>query len=480
MLPRRLSWDPSGPAPYESAWSLITKVGAANLLNAHEIASLVITRRPSDSWERLLLSSESWQLNALAALLGVDVERVRTAFLNELGFPSSRQTSYQIRHCPSCAALGYHCTLFNLPLVKRCPWHSLPLSPGCAGCIKLLKTVLASKDRISCNETGSLCHLKINACAVHLVNRVDSILAKEIEQRCFDVVTWWRLLGSQSGDRRSLVAPLMTNREENPFYMRSWRLGWIGDLMPFPNGWGVEERQTPSTVLAAVALDHNEMESVSFTQQASIQGDAYRIVRRVVFNRFLRCHRQCLRELSKMGKFERLALDSRHTCTASVAYLSWRVAHEAHYRLGHPENAANGEKSVRPVRMGEFWPKDLRGAVRLMYANFLRIWSCIEELNSASGIRLLLAGRSSSCDVPFCTYTESDGSCVSLLVPTTESLVRLAQARCKARRQSGMLVYSPGAAYAASGWNAIPDDNLLFSIAHREGLFRNSYQYIEV
>jgi hypothetical protein len=41
-------------------------------------------------------------------------------------------------------------------------------------------------------------------------------------------------------------------------------------------------------------------------------------------------------------------------------------------------------------------------------------------------------------------------------------------------------MYSPAAAYAASGWNAVPDGALLFSIGHRDGLHRNSYWYVNV
>jgi hypothetical protein len=39
-----------------------------------------------------------------------------------------------LRHCPECVRYGYHCTLFQLPSIDRCPWHGLALRDRCIEC----------------------------------------------------------------------------------------------------------------------------------------------------------------------------------------------------------------------------------------------------------------------------------------------------------------------------------------------------------
>lgn len=39
-----------------------------------------------------------------------------------------------LRLCPRCAPYGYHCALFQLPSIARCPWHGCPLSERCEQC----------------------------------------------------------------------------------------------------------------------------------------------------------------------------------------------------------------------------------------------------------------------------------------------------------------------------------------------------------
>lgn len=38
------------------------------------------------------------------------------------------------RHCPACLRYGYHCALFQMPFLERCPWHGIALRDGCVHC----------------------------------------------------------------------------------------------------------------------------------------------------------------------------------------------------------------------------------------------------------------------------------------------------------------------------------------------------------
>jgi hypothetical protein len=39
-----------------------------------------------------------------------------------------------LRHCSQCAQYGYHCSLFQLPSIERCPWHGCLLRDRCQRC----------------------------------------------------------------------------------------------------------------------------------------------------------------------------------------------------------------------------------------------------------------------------------------------------------------------------------------------------------
>lgn len=41
---------------------------------------------------------------------------------------------WRLRVCPVCARSSYHCLLFQMPGVHRCPWHDVPLIDACPKC----------------------------------------------------------------------------------------------------------------------------------------------------------------------------------------------------------------------------------------------------------------------------------------------------------------------------------------------------------
>ncbi|WP_429269862.1 hypothetical protein [Paraburkholderia sp. EB58] len=430
--------------------------------------------------QTMLLSSQSWQIEKLADLIGVDIERIRNCFLNELGFPTFRPKRYQVRHCPSCAALGYHCTLFNLPVMKYCPWHKIPLSEGCARCADSIGTIRSSDEEKRCCDFFSYYLIDFHNQAGVQVNRVGPLLAKEIEASCEKIVSWWRSLSDASGRTQALIDPLATDGTETPFYRAYWRAGWANDLAPLPVQWMHHDRLTPSSVLAPLTLTDASTLGDDDEEGRSALSEAYRVVRRAVFRKFMRQHRRCLKEISMMGKFERLALDAPHMCSAAIAYLSWRSAHETlNPQLGASWKGAQ-PNIIRPVALANFRSRHKTSITRLLYLNFMRIWSAIEEFTVSSGVRIFVTGPVSPCDVPYCQNETEDDVQISVLIPKPEPIAKTSVERCASRRTTRRLMYSAAVAYAASGWNAVPDEELLFEIAHRDHQFRNTYWYVNV
>jgi hypothetical protein len=181
-----------------------------------------------------------------------------------------------------------------------------------------------------------------------------------------------------------------------------------------------------------------------------------------------------------MGPFERTALDSDTICTICLAYLCWRTAHEGHL----PDDVESHCCQLRSLPYLEGLAKARlrgKGVDALLYANFIRILSDIEETTSFSAMRIVRADDlPEPLNIPHVTTTAGTKKEVIGLLPAVSHLEKLARRRCEYRVVRGFPMSHSAAAFANSGWNAIVDERLLFSARNHEPLFRNSYRYIYV
>jgi hypothetical protein len=117
----------------------------------------------------------------------------------------------------------------------------------------------------------------------------------------------------------------------------------------------------------------------------------------------------------------------------------------------------------------------------LLYANFLRIWADIEEITRFSAMRIMRAGdKPEPLNVPYVLTTAGRIKEIVGLLPSETSLEEQARLRCEHRVELGVPMSHSSAAFANSGWNAIPDERMLFSARNHAPRFRNSYMYIYV
>ena len=61
----------------------------------------------------------------------------------------------RIRHCIQCFAHGYHSTFFQMPFVKKCPWHLTPLVERCPSCNRYFDSTVREDGRIGRCQCGS-------------------------------------------------------------------------------------------------------------------------------------------------------------------------------------------------------------------------------------------------------------------------------------------------------------------------------------
>lgn len=89
---KRLSWNSAVPAPFESGWSIFLKLLAINHMNVGELLPLIQKRRgyPTPT-QALDFSRSDWiDFERFARLVGVQPERLKQGFLDQIGFDARR------------------------------------------------------------------------------------------------------------------------------------------------------------------------------------------------------------------------------------------------------------------------------------------------------------------------------------------------------------------------------------------------------
>jgi len=468
----RLTWDIRAPAPFESAWNLLIKIQLLNAIDSDELKRLgKIDFRAGDP-HRLFNSPADWDIARIASCLRVDPARVRNGFLECLGFPVQERARYAVRHCPDCSALNYHCTLFNLPFLSRCPWHDKELTSGCERCgwlpFRWRWRVKAELLRWECPDCGHVVDLGSNLC----VNRIAVETEDEIRTHCQQLMNWWSNVREAAGDASSLLDPLAYKMQPLD-YDRMWRLNWASGVSAPPVKWGV----VPATLNAGVLVRLPGNDSPQFNRVACSR--AHRLVEKCIFRRFISGHAECLSELMAMGPFDRISLDCSTICTVCVAFLSWRSAHEG--RL--PSNELRADqmpvRRLREVPPSGNSSKDSKYGV-LSFLHFVWIWAQIEERPSVSAFRIIASRRESEPMYFPHVLVKGEREVVVCVIPSVTDFLEIATKRCAKRRSSNVPMAHPAAVYANSGWNAVVDESVLFAARNHQPHQRNSYHYIYV
>ena len=471
MVNPRLTWDDAGTAPFESAWSLLVKIQVLNAVSLQELRKLGLIPAREAGSGGLFASHLEWDIERIAKYIGVDASRLLTGFTDYLGFHHITSGQYEVRHCPECSRLGYHCTLFNVPIVYRCPWHDLPLATGCTSCAHVLQRWYWKA------ETGTFCWRcpECNYVAGLLqsgrINQTPLEMQREVKDHCIRFVDWWRTVVRIAGEASPLIVPLVYPAAPGGISYVAWRLSWATGLSSPPHGWGIPIHT--QNVRASLCVPLAETKRSERTLELA---QTYQTVRNTIFRRYVRMHRECLTEIMEMGPFERISLDVNTLCTVCVAFVSWRAAHEGCLSFSEP----NVELHVRAASLAGVWAD--RGADKiLLHANFVRIWAEIEETIPIFATRIVRTSRQPEpVNVPSVCVKRGRKRKAICLLPDPEKLSLLANERCARRQLDRAPMWQSAAAYANSGWNAVVDAHLVFVARNHQRHHRNTYSYIYV
>lgn len=384
----RFTWDPVQPYPYESGWLLFVKLMAHNFCSPKVMAQAIA--KPGFVWNGSLdFRDSSWiDITHLAAALNVSPDRLRTCFLDQLGFPPTTPVSDEgIRICPHCLSMGYHSVFFGLGMIEVCPVHKTKLERSCHSCARAvmssgLRRYAKSEDLSSTFEApsdylyGTACkHIRFDPERISWAcDRVKQSDLDEWKGWGDRLLEWWGRATQTTGAIPEVVTSAGRTSVDGNAADLANRLGFaesIGGKCPWP--LVVDPPETEVMSWKRPFRFSNELDR---QLEERLLLDTYRVVRRHIYRRYVKSHRHCWNSLSKLGWLESKALSSASACAVALAYAAWRMAIEGFSnmdRFNKPIERTGFVERVPPM------PVDERGAYSWWYAYFFGILADIDK-----------------------------------------------------------------------------------------------------
>ncbi len=454
----RLTWSPGHILPFESAWMVCAKAMAINHLKWSELKRLIaISRSQLDSRINPFISGRWVDIDKFSRLLGEPYEMIESSFLSVLGFPESLAYRVGISHCPECASLGYHCSLFNIQALLRCPWHDVRLTNCCVQCARTVQSFLlrGGSDQLTCP-----------ACGIRIVDPADPLARDEMTAqrlqeaftRCTHLVKWWRDVRDYEPCANELFGSALCSNDELDILPTKLhlRIGCLQKVALPPEFQWLSAYATPGDVIAWA--DPVEPETGDKVSKQDSRMRCYRSVRRKIFRKFVRPHRRCLAILCSMSRCAWTCLERDYACTVCVAYFAWRHAHEGGPKPStglYLPGSGDGERGL-PPRCTTLSPTSMSN---IMYVDYLRLLMELEREYPRENIMVVSASRNSqtfllfgdrrrlplpSTVVAYLHGWQDAALTERVTIPDGGTLARLAYDRCKRRRNEGEVMDGSG------------------------------------
>ena len=386
-MPGRLTWDSLAPAPYESAWSVFLKLRRVNFMNMSELEEL-IQQEPKlkGRYEVRNHQDSRWiDFDRYASLIGVTKERLEQGFLDRLGIARALKNGEKqgIRHCPQCRELGYHCVLFDLTIIKECPWHRCELIAPCTRCSSM--DALDSSGRFYI-ENGqricSGCRLLIDRyTAASRLNAIHSDLKYIIIGYCKEFINWWMEVKNATISCPSFITELRYNKSnvDFPSKFTPWLLGFARDRAKNELYWTFSVPEKPASVISRACTIEKESEHSNYYLTDDV-GRSFRSIRRHIYKRYLRTHHTCIKHLLNLSHDETQFLHSARVCIPAVAFLTWWMSVEG---ISNIEGLRSTKVTRIPLRLmaPSFFQYNfpVKDRLRWTYDSFFGILAALEE-----------------------------------------------------------------------------------------------------
>jgi hypothetical protein len=379
----RLTWNREFQYPFESGWSIFQKLKVLNDLGDYELMQL-IAREPLRSRRNRLgdCADSSWiDFQRFSELLEVPEQELRNGFWDQLGIKAERPLGYDRRYCKICwEAHCYHCVLFDLVWLKKCPWHAWPL-----GIFKRQEAPIGSNPppwgappEVPFDELISL-----------------ALMGKRDRYRrigyVLEYLEWWRAVQNQVPQADELLRGLVStyhqgNRDET---VLRWQAGFAESRIPRrPGSWVLEDVEaTPCRYVRVMDAGRSPGCMNDSSSVRDDTGRGYRAIRRHVFRRYVRRHRACLSRLAWLNRDDLLSLTADGVCATCLAYVVWRMATE---NLVVMDGLFARRAGNFALHLSEPWPEspsDDPTRLRFTYMHFFGIWAAIVDGSAVGGLQ---------------------------------------------------------------------------------------------
>jgi hypothetical protein len=134
--------------PGVSALGALFRTARLSCFEKHEFSGVYGLRLLAREDPSHVLAFSSARKNTLARALGICTnERALWDLKPWLPFSGTLDWNvvpWSARLCPICARVGYHSLLFQLPWIKRCPWHRVALIRHCRRCGQTMSAAMSA------------------------------------------------------------------------------------------------------------------------------------------------------------------------------------------------------------------------------------------------------------------------------------------------------------------------------------------------
>lgn len=332
---------PKIETPYQSCWLIIAKTLIINRISLSAVLKGIdvnggsaIASSLGRHHEKLLLDlNKRLQLSALT---------LKQSCISSNFHSPSQARAQTIRHCQDCITQNFHSSLFQNPLLEKCPVHHKVLT-YCRDCtVALIKG--GSLYTKPLNKSNSCEHLRSLA-----LERIPIVKLPLDEIRAFKIIgdvyqAWLEDIERLDlGDVCKVISKISGVRdlEISEFYFEYVR-GRVG--LPFDLYWQDNNFSHDVCVVnyapAAIGIDNLNAQDASTCKFSigklpSNQRPSFNVrdvvsclkcMRRHFFKEYIRQHRKCFNTMKSLSHSQLNVLSLSASCTCVSAYCSWLVS----------------------------------------------------------------------------------------------------------------------------------------------------------
>ena len=400
----RLTWDAHAPAPYESGWSVFLKVLSINRMTMRELERLIEQDSvpKNDNKSRNYLDGHWINFERYAGFLGVAAERLKEGFLDQLGVAPIETSWNDIRHCPQCHELGYHCVLFQLTIIEECPWHRCKLTTPCKRCglfstLNSFCSPHAKDDERFCVVCGRRLSHFINA---PRFNALDDTSQYTIIGYCREYLDWFKKVKIDTLHCSFFTTELrrVHQEEEVPNLFAQRQLGFARGLAKEQLYWKFSVDAKPARLISRTYVVDNKTHNSKHYLADSV-GHSYRSICRHIYTKHLRAHHACIKHLVSLSRDEALFLHSEKACLPAVAFLTWRMSVEGVCNI---EELQSKEEKQIPLRLmsphTQFSSLSINDQIRWTYDSFFGLLAALEAHHEQYWRMVITLASAKACD----------------------------------------------------------------------------------